>query len=70
MRFGSGISLELSGCAGLSAVTFLEGVPERSLEQLSYFRKNNDLVVKEQENPAATNVLCLVWLLDRIQGLE
>jgi hypothetical protein len=28
------------------------------------------LVAKEQENAAATSVLCLVWLLGRIHGME
>jgi hypothetical protein len=70
VRFESGISLELSGCAGLSTVTFLEGAPGRSLELQSFFRKNKDLAAKEQENAAATSFLCLVWLLGRIQGME
>jgi hypothetical protein len=38
-------------------VTFLEGAPGRSLELSIYFRKNKDLVAKEQENAAATSVL-------------
>jgi hypothetical protein len=51
-------------------VTFLEGAQRRSLELLTYFPKNKDLVAKEQENAAATSVLCIVWLLGRIHGME
>jgi hypothetical protein len=50
-------------------VTLLEGAQGRSLELLAYFRKYKDVVAKEQENAAATSVVCLVWLLDRIHGM-
>jgi hypothetical protein len=60
----------VSGCAGLSTVTYREGAQGRSLELLTYFRKNKDLVAKERENAAATSVLCLVWLLGGIHGME
>jgi hypothetical protein len=70
VRFESDISQELSGNAGLSTVAFLEGAQERSLELLTYFRKNKNLVAKEEENAAATSVLCLVWLLGRIHIME
>ena len=70
MGFESGISREISGCAGLSTVTLLEGAQGRSLELLTYFRVNKDLVAKVQGNAAATSVPCLVWLLDRIHGME
>lgn len=70
MRFDSDISRELSGSAGLSTVTFLEGAQGRSLKILTYFRKNKDLVAKEEENAAATSVLCKVWLVGRIHGME
>jgi len=70
VRFECGISGELSGCAGLSTVTFLEGAQGRSLEPLTYFRKNKNLVAKKQANAAATSVLGLVWLQGRIHRME
>jgi len=58
VRFESRISREVSGCAGLSTVAFLKGAHGRSLELLTYFLKNKNFIAKEQENDAATSVLC------------